>query len=196
MNLPLQPAELEQLAREGCFVRPDWLPAPLPEQARAAVEGLEGFRPAQIGRGPDRQQHPEIRGDELLWLDPADPPVALLPVVRAFEQLKEQLNREAYLGLQRLELQAARYSRPGAHYERHLDSFRGRPGRRLTCLYYLNPAWAPSQGGLLRLHLASGPVDIPPQLNQLVVFLSDEVEHQVLPSFAVRWALTAWWSGG
>ena len=65
----------------------------------------------------------------------------------------------------------------------------------MTFIYYLNDAWLPAHGGCLRLHVSPEPVDVPPRLNSLVVFLSEQVEHEVLSSFADRWALTAWWSG-
>ena len=196
MTLPLQPHEVEQLGREGYFVRPNWLGPLVPEAARVAAQALPGFQPAGVGRGQDHRWQREVRGDELRWLSRASAPQALEPVLQAFDQIKDELNLEAYLGLDRLELQLSRYLRVGARYARHRDSFQGRSGRRVTCLYYLNPGWVPSHGGCLRLHVRPVPVDIPPRLGCLVVFLSERVEHEVLQSFAARWTLTAWWSGG
>ena len=34
-----------------------------------------------------------------------------------------------------------------------------------------------------------------PGVDRLVVFLSDRVEHEVLPAHAERWAVTAWYYG-
>jgi SM-20-related protein len=186
--------EVEQLGRDGYFVRHDYLDAGVSHRARAAMRAMDGFAPAQMGRGADRQRRDALRGDELCWLDPTALHLDLLPVLRAFEGLKDLLNEGAFLGLNRLELQGARYLRSGARYARHRDSFRGPAGRRLTCIYYLNDEWIPSDGGCLRLHVAPVVVDIPPRLNSLVVFLSTEVEHEVLASFSDRWALTGWWS--
>lgn len=67
--------------------------------------------------------------------------------------------------------------------------------RKLTCLYYLNPDWKDQDGGQLRIHLNSESWDISPQLDRLVVFRSTDVEHEVLPSFADRLALTVWYYG-
>ena len=195
MNPPLTTLEVERLGTDGYFVRNDWLEVASARTARDALHALTGFAPARVGRGGDRGLHPEVRGDELCWLSREDAPAGLQPVLRAFDALKDALNRDAYLGLAGLELQAARYLEAGAHYERHRDGFRGRPGRRVTFLYYLNEGWLPAHGGCLRLHVPPVAVDVPPRLNSLVVFLSDRVEHEVLASFAPRWALTAWWSG-
>jgi len=43
--------------------------------------------------------------------------------------------------------------------------------------------------------LPDGPRDIEPVGGRLVVFLSDRVEHEVLPTSATRRAATAWFRG-
>jgi SM-20-related protein len=96
-----------------------------------------------------------------------------------------------------MEVQIARYPGGGAAYDRHRDAFAAppgaRPGRRVTAIYYANPAWTPEAGGLLRLHGNAGPVDVAPILDRLLVFLSERVEHEVLPAHAPRCAVTAWY---
>ena len=89
----------------------------------------------------------------------------------------------------------ARYTDDGARYVRHRDAFPGQGNRRLTAICYLNPDWRPEHGGMLRLHLDTGPLDVEPTLDRLVVFLSERVEHEVLPSRALRLAATAWFHG-
>jgi len=189
-------AELELLRSEGAFVRTAWLPARVAEEAASACRQVQGFEAAGVGRGADRRMERTIRGDKRVWIDPAAPPPGLAPVVEALEAVREHLNREAMLGLSRTELQLARYPGEGARYQRHRDSFRGQQGRRVTAIFYLNPGWQPAHGGSLRLHPEGRPpIEVAPLLNTLLVFLSEEVEHEVLPSFAARYALTAWWSG-
>ena len=192
MTGPLKPGDIEQLGDIGYFICTGWLGAPLAEETRQAAHALEGFSPAKLGRGADRQARPELRGDELRWLTRAEAPAGLLA---ALETLRDELNSSAFLGLERLELQCARYLEPGALYAPHRDSFRGQRGRRVTCIYYLNEGWTPAHGGRLRLHVSPAPVEIDPCLDTLVVFLSERVEHEVSASFAARWALTAWFSG-
>ena len=113
-----------------------------------------------------------------------------------FLALRDSLNRSAYLGLDRMEVQVARYPGGGAAYRRHRDAFPappgGRPNRRVTAIYYANPAWDPAGGGALRLHVGDGPVDVEPVLDRLLVFQSERVEHEVLPARVPRCAVTAW----
>jgi SM-20-related protein len=45
---------------------------------------------------------------------------------------------------------------------------------------------------MLRLH-GDAAVDVAPVLGRLVVFLSAKVEHEVLPTWAPRLAVTAWY---
>ena len=55
---------------------------------------------------------------------------------------------------------------------RHLDSTKKGASRRLTLLYYANTKWLPEHGGCLRVYLPSGPVDIEPRGDRLLVFQS------------------------
>ena len=103
-------------------------------------------------------------------------------------------------------LQLARYGE-GGFYTRHLDNpgreasgaMDGPPGwrsadRALTCLFYLNPEWREEDGGLLRLWAPEGapPLDVAPRGGTLLLFDSEKVPHEVQPSRAERWALSAW----
>jgi SM-20-related protein len=138
---------------------------------------------------------PGTRGDQIAWLDPAGAPPALAGLCAAFGELRDGLNRSAYLGLDRFEVQVAHYPGDGAAYQRHRDAFPGQANRRLSAIYYPNPAWQPEHGGCLQLHLPGGSVDVAPVLDRLVVFLSERVEHEVRPARAPRWAVTAWFYG-
>ena len=42
------------------------------------------------------------------------------------------------------------------------------------------------------MHLDAGPIDVAPVLDRLLVFLSEQVEHEVLPTHLPRRAITAW----
>jgi [Skp1-protein]-hydroxyproline N-acetylglucosaminyltransferase len=71
--------------------------------------------------------------------------------------------------------------------------------RKLTAILYLNHE---PIGGELRVYnpiLGSGQtnsyVDIKPAYGRLVIFRSESVEHEVLPSFSPRIAITIWASG-
>jgi SM-20-related protein len=148
-----------------------------------------------VSRGGSHRRDPETRGDAIAWLLPGTAPPGLGGLWARFETLQEALNRDAWLGLARFEVQLARYPGAGTRYRRHRDAFPGRANRRVTAIYYANPGWRPADGGLLRVHLAAGPVDIEPILDRLVVFLSERLEHEVLPVWAPRLAVTAWFRG-
>lgn len=90
---------------------------------------------------------------------------------------------------------------------RHLDAHTPDQGpasrsqcRRITLLWYLNPGWCPSWGGQLRAypqsrHAPRFGTDVEPLLDRVLVFRSDLVEHEVLPSAASRCAVTVWLYG-
>ena len=111
-----------------------------------------------------------------------------------FEDLRCELNRDAWLGLARCEIQLAHYAGGGAAYARHLDAFRGAAGRRVTAIAYLNAKWVAADGGELRIHDCPV-VDVAPLLGRLLVFMSATIEHEVLPTWAPRLAVTAWFYG-
>ena len=85
--------------------------------------------------------------------------------------------------------------------------------RRVTSILYLNESdWPSAHGGALRVYHPQVPssdaiaigsetsdanskwVDVYPQGGRLVVFMAGAVEHEVLPAYAPRVALTAWFS--
>jgi SM-20-related protein len=111
------------------------------------------------------------------------------------DSLRQALNRELLLGLEELEAHFALYP-PGAGYARHRDRFRDDDARVLSTVFYLNPDWREADGGALRLHLpACAPVahrDFFPVAGTLVVFLSADFEHEVLPASRDRLSIAGW----
>src|SRR5437764_12649162 len=92
------------------------------------------FSAARIGADHRLQLRDEIRGDHTCWF--AHPffeeERALL---QDLEQLRLDLNREAYLGLFDLELHHAWYA-PGTAYARHVDQPHGRDRRTVSLVLY------------------------------------------------------------
>ena len=160
-------------------------------EARARGE----LRPAGLGR--DRQRREQLRSDHIAWIDPEAADPRLRPLLERFAALKEQLDREAWLGLRRFEVQLAAYDE-GPGYVRHADAFRGGGTRRVTAIYYANPGWSPADGGQLRCWppsgpMPSGPMVIEPLEDRMVVFLSERLEHEVAAVHrGPRVAVTAW----
>lgn len=87
------------------------------------------------------------------------------------------------------------YPGGGARFARHIDNTAG-DGRRLTVLCYLNPTWAPAQGGALRMWPPDGsnPVDVFPYCGRLALFYSKTVPHGVQRTASIRHSVTLWYA--
>ena len=144
-----------------------------------------------VGRGAGRMERSDLRGDKTQWLDRDDASVAQRAYFDAMDALRSGLNRELMLGLDELEAHFAMYA-PGARYARHRDRFRGDDARVLSSVLYLNKDWQESDGGALRLYLADRHLDVYPSAGKLVVFLSADFEHEVLPATRDRLSIAGW----
>jgi SM-20-related protein len=201
-GLSLRDEEIRALGERGWFTRADFLgdaeARALHAEARARVDAGR-LRPAGIRRGADHTLERTTRGDLISWVEPTDGEPALGRLHAAYTALGDALSAEAYLGLGRFDMQLACYPGEGERYARHADAFVGQSNRRVTAIYYVNPDWTPAHGGVLRLYpeagAEAGAVDVEPRLDRLVVFLSERIEHEVLPAHAPRLALTAWYYG-
>jgi SM-20-related protein len=206
MPLPDEPAPTAPdeiagaLAEPGYVVVPDFLDETtglaLLSEIRASRERGD-LHEAAVGRGGEKQVRSEIRSDHVLWLDPAELSPAQSRYWEALETVRASLNRELFLGLFDLEAHLACYP-PGAFYKAHLDCHRGVSVRTVSAILYLNRDWTPDDGGLLRLYTdreagTSGPfLDIAPEFGKLVLFLSADFWHEVLPAKRERFSLTGW----
>ena len=158
----------------------------------ARTRELRGdFAPARIGRQGAERRRDHIRGDFTSWLsEPLLPPERTL--LERLEDLRLQLNREAFLGLLELELHYAKYP-AGAAYSRHVDQPQGSTQRKLSLVLYLNPAWQSTDGGVLRIHAADDRfVDVEPIAGRLVCFLTSGREHEVLRAECERLSISGW----
>ena len=79
-------------------------------------------------------------------------------------------------------------------YEKHLDSFRGSKNRVVTTVYYLNDDWNEKNGGELVIYDEDNNYlkTVTPQINTLVVFLSDKFPHEVLAANKKRFSIAGW----
>ncbi|MFE8069687.1 2OG-Fe(II) oxygenase [Marinobacteraceae bacterium S3BR75-40.1] len=171
--------------------QPDLLVA-LRQEARA-LTAAGGLLPAGIGRGADHQKTIAVRRDRIAWLDGFSEPQKHF--MGLLEQLRQAANQSLFLGLKRFEAQYARFG-AGDYYRKHLDSFRGRASRLLSLVVYLNEAWEPADGGQLRLYdpenQGRAVSTIEPLGGRAVVFLSEEIPHEVLEATAERFSIACW----
>ena len=154
------------------------------------------FTKAAIGKGNQKQVRAEIRSDEVLWMDPTN----LSPLQAIFwekvAEVQQVLNRRCFLGLKSFEGHFARYP-IGSFYKRHLDQFHAVPHRIVTLILYLNESWTEADGGQLRMYFpqedgSERVEDVLPLGGRLVVFLSEEIPHEVLPTHKERISITGW----
>ncbi|MCJ8205519.1 2OG-Fe(II) oxygenase [Pseudomonas sp. RGM2987] len=168
---------------------PDALTRALAAECRQrAAEGE--LAPAAVGRGPFSEIREGIRGDRIQWIEPGQAQ-ACDSYLGLMDSLREAMNRGLFLGLEDFESHFAQYP-PGAFYLKHVDRFRDDDRRMVSAVLYLNDDWLPEQGGQLRMYLDGAEHDVVPTGGCLVVFLSGDIPHEVLPATRDRLSLTGW----
>lgn len=192
---PLLERILDDLASQGWSVQTCALPAPLTAELAAECRlrhAAGALARASVGRGNGQLVDEDIRGDHIQWLGRGET-LATDQYLELLDQLRETLNRELFLGLEDYECHFALYP-PGSFYRRHLDRFRDDDRRTVTTVFYLNAEWQAEHGGQLRMELADGrEQDVLPAAGTLVVFMSGDFPHEVLPANRERLSLTGWY---
>jgi SM-20-related protein len=147
---------------------------------------------AGVGRGAVHQVNAAIRRDEIKWL--TGETAAQKDYLHQMAALQVQLNRALFLGLFDYEGHFALYP-AGGFYKKHTDSFRGAANRLVSTVLYLNPDWQPDWGGALVIDLKDpqqAPVVIAPEMGKLVVFMSEDMPHEVRPTLKPRASVAGW----
>ena len=194
------PTDLDHLAdalhARGFAVLDSLLPAELVDALfiEARTKDAEAYTRAGTGREQAYRTNRFVRTDEIAWLDRAWSE-AESQFLGVMERLRAGLNERLLLGLFDYEAHFAHYPE-GAFYRKHYDAFRGQRNRVLSTVLYLNPAWQSSDAGALRLF---DPADdtrelltLLPQYGRLVIFLSEEFAHEVLPTNRARYSIAGW----
>lgn len=189
----------DQVAMNGYAVTPDFISPHEVMDLRSAALSLQHsgqMHRAGTGQGFGFSLNPELRGDEIHWLDHNGIVGHQNSYLYHLERLRQELNRSLALGLFEFEGHFAIYP-VGARYRKHLDQFQNDNRRTLSCILYLNTVWQREDGGELRLYLNgenSGEyIDILPAGGTLVTFLSSQFWHEVLPAKRERISLTGWY---
>ncbi|HMV07697.1 MAG TPA: 2OG-Fe(II) oxygenase [Cyclobacteriaceae bacterium] len=149
------------------------------------------FKKAGIGNKQSLQIQEAIRGDYIKWLDRNNSPEAIRVYLQRLEELIQYLNRSLFLSLKDFEVHMTVYP-VGSFYKRHLDQFKKDDHRKLSVILYLNNQWEEQHGGQLRMYLPDQTKDVLPLAGRLVIFRSDEIEHEVLPATRERLSITGW----
>jgi SM-20-related protein len=185
------------LRDKGYAILDDALPLPLATTLlQTSLAQLEyKSQAAGVGRLADRTLNAAVRGDHICWLTTTEP--ASASYLALMEQTRLALNAVLFLGLFSYEAHYACYP-AGAFYQKHRDAFKGSRNRILSTVYYLNRDWPGQAGGELVLYANDEGTrleTVQPQFNRMVVFLSEEFPHEVLPALQSRYSIAGWFRG-
>lgn len=190
------PTIIEKIAHQGYavvdqFISPKEI-ASLAQQAKS-LHLTGGMHKAKTGVGDMKSS--TLRGDFIHWIEASNASKAEMFYLNTMAELQLAINQTFFLGLFELESHFAIYP-PGTSYQKHLDQFIGKEERKVSCILYLNENWRSEDGGQLRMYLDKKDenhfIDISPQAGTLVVFLSSDFLHEVLPATRERISLTGW----
>lgn len=185
----------DDLERQGYSVRPGALPEAIASALYVYQHELceRNYSKAGVGRRENFVKTDFVRTDEICWITGVSSAGGAW--VDWTARLQRFLNQRLFLGLFSFESHFAHYA-PGAYYKRHYDAFKGEANRILSVVTYLNPAWGNSDGGELVLYKGEGDregLKVVPLYGTLVVFLSEEFPHEVLPASRDRYSVAGWY---
>ncbi|ELB2136236.1 SM-20 protein [Vibrio parahaemolyticus] len=181
---------IDALATDGYYIWDDFLSEDEVTQLRDCIP--DNWKKARIGRNDDVTRIESIRSDKIQWLKPAmGQPIA--NYLSKMEEIRQEVNRHFFLGLFEYEAHFAKYEK-GDFYQKHLDCFKGNENRRLTTVFYMNESWSEEDSGELVVYDLNDKeiATIPPRGGRLLVFLSEQFPHEVLPTNAERFSIAGW----
>ena len=154
------------------------------------------FKKAAIGSGSKELIVKYIRGDFILWMDEKEQEEAEKLFFAKINEFANYLNQTCFLGILHKEFHYALYPE-GTFYKRHLDTFQNDDRRKLSIALYLNePNWQPEYGGNLAIYIQEDDeektLEILPIQGRMVIFESQELEHEVKTANQNRLSITGW----
>ena len=185
---------------KGHSIRPYALPENLTTLLLQHITELpsENFKRAGIGRAKEHTINDFIRTDEICWINGNSS--AGCAWIKWAGLLQEYLNKRLFLGLFFFESHFSHYAK-GDFYKKHKDAFKGEGNRVLSVVVYLNQNWSRDDGGELVIYEQSlansaiiehNKITVTPSFGTIVVFLSEEFPHEVLPALRDRYAIAGW----
>ncbi len=186
---------LEDLESQGWSVQNNFFSTELTQSLKQTLSTIRQqglLKQAGIGRNNNFHIEQSIRSDEISWFDESNLTESQKIFLEHAEELKQEINKRFYMGLNEFEVHFALYSE-NSFYKRHLDQHKNQDTRVITFICYLNENWHKEDGGELKLYLNNGEIiTVLPDAGTVVCFLSAEFEHEVLPAKRERASLTGW----
>lgn len=187
-----------KLAEQSWALQPDFIS---PDMVALLREDLKlrqqngDFKRAAISKGLTENVNLEVRSDSILWLEESACSGVQQRLFAKIQDLRRSINSQLYLGLRGFEGHYAAYP-SGGFYQRHLDAFDKENLRTVSLVLYLNETWKPEWGGQLRIfdgtQAGTVAMEVLPLGGSLVLFMSSEIEHEVVPSAVERLSFTGW----
>lgn len=185
----------DDVERQGYSIRPGALPEDISSSLFSHQQYLSKnkFIDAGVGRGGNFLKTEFVRTDQICWI--TDESEAGNKWLDWTSGLQRVLNQRLFLGLFSFESHFAHYP-PRAYYKKHYDAFRGEANRILSVVAYLNSGWGNTDGGELVLYSDDQDREglrVVPLYATVVVFLSEEFPHEVLPTNRDRYSVAGWY---
>lgn len=160
-----------------------------------ALEKESRLKKARVGKKDSKELKPQVRLTQIYWINNLKPTDVQKVFLNKIFSLLEKLKKTTFIPLNTLETHYSIYP-PGGFYDRHIDQFKGDTSRQISFILYLNPLWSNGDGGELVIYNEKNPQKtdavVTPQWGRLVLFLSESIEHEVLPTRKRRYSLTGW----
>ena len=206
-NKPKLELIINNIANFGYVVVEDFLPLNIVDNLNKLAKehyGQNNMQAAKVG-SKIKMQNSAIRGDSIFWLDENNQNKEIQIYFKEMHEIKQAFNQYLFLNVHEIEAHFACYS-IGNFYQKHLDQFSqvsGNQNRQISSVLYLNKDWQASNSGELKLYLNEGEngseieskskfINISPNAGRLVLFLSAQFWHEVLPAKVERLSLTGW----
>ena len=181
----------DSLVNNGYIILENALDFTLSKSLLTLAQDEKNYHKAGISNTQNLHIDSKKRSDKTKWMD--EDGESQSEYLSFMKGLQTYLNRSLYLGLSFYESHFAIYEE-GDFYEKHLDSFKGAKNRVVTTVYYLNETWHSEDGGKLIIYDKNSKEiqRVEPKANTLVVFMSEDFPHEVLPTKKRRYSLAGW----
>lgn len=151
------------------------------------------MKTAKIGNKTNLSENKTIRLDTISWIDEKSTNPVERIYLEKMERFSLYLNKTYFTRISALECHYAKLQ-PGDFYRKHVDQFKNDHSRKFSVILYLNTKWQEQDKGALKLFpQRKKHQEIRPVEGRLVFFKSDEMLHEVMPSFTRdRMSISGW----
>ena len=151
------------------------------------------MKPGGFDHNQSIQEDKQIRGDKIHWLENQSTNEFEAVYLKKVRKFINHLNETCFTSIKSFESHYSCYEK-NSFYKRHLDQFQQKKERKYSVVLYLNQDWYEADGGMLSMYPVGGKqMDLSPLGGRMVFFRSDEMEHEVRPSYTRERRSIAGW---